>query len=1173
MAVPQSDVRTAPAGTGLVRFGNGVPTPPPPPPPAPVTLTLSTSASAVAGTEFSVTSTATNVTGALVATPARVSGPSATFNPATVNHGLVELVKLFGVTAAAAGTLRIQETASAGIVSNAIDIVVSAAPNPPPPPPPASPPNNGTQTLSLSRSSSGSASFQFGLGWARGHVTDVLLTNLSSYRVNVLRRWSDGSVKHARVNGRATFSAGVPITVVATNGASPTGGAALTAADITAAAPSVSVQCGAIGTLMLSSLLASPVRTLFSSGEAVECHYWGEVGSTGLHAALNVRLSADGRLWVRVAVENGYLDNGAGAIYSGTNQTYDLTVLIGGATALAVTGHVHYQHASVLAEGWIGGDPAVVVGHDTTYLREKSGLVPRYHVFGAPSNATLNGLDGTYAPSHQGPHTASMGNAGYQPAIGLLPAWEAMYLTSGGDSRAYACTINGARSFRNYPVSWREKNTRHPVRPSVFPTWTINGPATGGSTAYAAGALAWEVAHHPSAGYFAYLLTADYEHYETMQLQASVCWAFSSSSQGSGTSRMLLNQERAVAWQLRTLGQLVGIAPTSDLTAGGFAQDASALLAYQYTTHQASITGKPANMTGKGFLNSYGYPYGAGGVAPWMTDFWVAANGHISELEPLSNMAPMLAVRDHMYKWVVGRLGVEGDATAHPFTRAATYSLQVSTAGSDATWRATWGDIYTAEYGVTNNSITNTLLGSPSQASYNYWGNMLPALAYAVDHDAPGAADAMERLRSAANWSDITGSGFADIPVWGILHRGYLAPSWVPAASTWRNIGTASATLVAARPPGWPNSEAAGPDANWSGAVYNPSIGARGAVVKHGSGHLNPGDALWAGVWVLDVDAGTVTGRNVPASPMLEAAPAQFSQSFNSFYESIVPGIEGHPYPPHTYDGLIVQSAFNGGGRSGKLHRIGIGGGASTCIHTFDLDSASAPPARIRDSVASLIGAHGGYPATAEDEELGGYWVMSANGQGGLSLIAWDGTLIATYSGVQFNENGNHSLIKIPAPWNCLLTFGTAVSGFYGSNSLKMRVCPLVAGVPQGWTAVTQSGDVPTDSRIGGNWSRILRKVIAMQGWTNGVTDPNVKTLTLPAPADILTGTYSWLNVPCTSADGSPIALLGPNPNGGFLPYANNGSWGRLVEAYHARCFIWWYGVNNQPQAIRLPGM
>jgi hypothetical protein len=68
------------------------------------------------------------------------------------NHAPGELTRLAYATAAAVGTLRLQASATISgslVQSNAVDIVVSAAPAPPPPPPPPPPPHPLDRALNL----------------------------------------------------------------------------------------------------------------------------------------------------------------------------------------------------------------------------------------------------------------------------------------------------------------------------------------------------------------------------------------------------------------------------------------------------------------------------------------------------------------------------------------------------------------------------------------------------------------------------------------------------------------------------------------------------------------------------------------------------------------------------------------------------------------------------------------------------------------------------------------------------------------------------------------------------------------------------------------------------------------------------------------------------------------
>jgi hypothetical protein len=56
----------------------------------------------------------------------------------------------------------------------------------------------------------------------------------------------------------------------------------------------------------------------------------------------------------------------------------------------------------------------------------------------------------------------------------------------------------------------------------------------------------------------------------------------------------------------------------------------------------------------------------------------------------------------------------------------------------------------------------------------------MPAIAFAVDHNAAGAAAAFARMTGAPNWvtavenGQSAGQSFDDVPIWGIVPRGTL---------------------------------------------------------------------------------------------------------------------------------------------------------------------------------------------------------------------------------------------------------------------------------------------------------------------------------------------------------------------------------------------------------------
>lgn len=648
----------------------------------------------------------------------------------------------------------------------------------------------------------GTYPFSIGLGFVKGEaVAGQISCDLTNYQVTVLRAWNDGSVKHAQIAGRAALTQNVARTVNVTVGTTQTG-TALTAGNIQTAAPSASIQCGSLGTVNLSSLLASPHRTFISGHEMVECHYRSAVGSTSMEAWFHVRLFADGRMWVRAFVENGKLDNGSGAIASNSAQSYVPTITINGSAvytnggaSITHRGNKRYSSPEFYdAGGWIGGNPQVTPLHNVTYLRS-SKLVPNYS-WQTPTTSVLDALDQTYTPLDRGPQTLDMGDGGYQQAIGIMPHWDACYIAS-GDSRALKAVLVGSSSLNSYRIIWRDQTTKNVPKISSFSGWNTNGPGGSGTFSLSDADNRWELNHHPGDAYLAYLLTGDYWHYETLMMQAFAVWLCpDNTSQGSGTSRKLRAETRGMAWALRTVGMACGIAPDNEISTGTYGADFRSLLASNYTYHRGQID---ANGTMIWSGSVYQYEYGnwtptsgvsAGSVANFMQTFAPQVNGFVSDIEPLATMTDLLAVRDWMYRWVVGLLGQSGVSSEFAFTHAmSSYGIKVATDNTGGTWYQDWGAIYTQTIGSSNSSSSNALTGgnidNGNMGVDSFWGNFIPAVAYAVDHAAAGASAGYARLSNASNWAALTAK-FADFPVWGVKTR-------VPTTA----LGLAAASLSA----------------------------------------------------------------------------------------------------------------------------------------------------------------------------------------------------------------------------------------------------------------------------------------------------------------------------------------------------------------------------------------
>src|SRR5262249_26509325 len=150
--------------------------------------------------------------------------------------------------------------------------------------------------------------------------------------------------------------------------------------------------------------------------------------------------------------------------------------------------------------------------------------------------------------------------------------------------------------------------------------------------------------------------------------------------------------------------------------------------------------------------------YGVGTLAPWQQHFMAQSYGHVSDLEPFADMTTWNSVRDHLYTSIVGILGT-GGTNSYCYTEASAYTVVVAADNNNdpTTWFDSWGMVYQSTFGAPNTNcgavLNGTSGGHPTAAATGYWGNLLPAIAYAVDHGATGASTAWNRLTAASNWS------------------------------------------------------------------------------------------------------------------------------------------------------------------------------------------------------------------------------------------------------------------------------------------------------------------------------------------------------------------------------------------------------------------------------------
>ncbi len=663
----------------------------------------------------------------------------------------------------------------------------SPGPTPPVTPPGTTPPVTGLSVTTFeltSATTNPEQPFTTAVAFAEGDVTGTPTLSLENYQVEVKKHWHDGSVKHAIFSGLYDSTANMPTEVAVYGDGTVPSGPVLTEADIVAAAPTASVQLGSIGTVSLASLLGAPSRIWLQGPNMVEAHYAATVGvDPVLVVKFQVRLYASGAMRIRAIVENGQITD-SDVAGDPTDIHYEPRVTVGGVSIYDNNGEAlyHHHHTRWSAEGWVNiTAPNTSVKHDTEYLTATR-LVPNY--WKPATQAILNEYDAPYTPMGNGAWRQRMGNPGWSDQIGILPSWDAVYLTSGGDARAYRAVEANAKALNSHGIIWADPATHDPIILSEWERWTVRGASGGGANNIQTGPNSWAISHHGSGGYFAYLITGDYYFLETMHHQTATNFLITWSAHGRGPQRRVMStQTRSGAWAIRTIGQAVAISPETPVT-----NDFADWLRIGVFEAMASVLDTPG-LSESGFIYTFcagsgeGMCYSRdtyGGVGAFQQNFLVQSIGYVSHLKPLADMSDLLRVRDHLYRIPVGLTGTSGDGQ-YCYARAGAYSLLISPVreakGNPEKWFDSWSDIYEATWGEPNTGCGTRLLGTSgggalSVASTGYWGNFLPALSYAVEDGAPGAAEGWQRIQNAENFSVFENSGFGARPMYGIVPRG-----------------------------------------------------------------------------------------------------------------------------------------------------------------------------------------------------------------------------------------------------------------------------------------------------------------------------------------------------------------------------------------------------------------
>jgi hypothetical protein len=233
------------------------------------------------------------------------------------------------------------------------------------------------------------------------------------------------------------------------------------------------------------------------------------------------------------------------------------------------------------------------------------------------------------------------------------------------------------------------------------------------------------------------------------------------------------NIPRGAAWALRTLAQAAAITPDSDPLRAQFVNSLSENVLHYHAKYVAKANNP------LGLVQPYDH---LNGTDPWtaqiwMDDFFTASFGYLGELA-VTNSAVQTQLQQFLafkFKAVVGRLGGSG-TNQFSYRYAAQYSVPFAPSNSSnwetgaGPWYSSWGDVARAMgLATTGNTGESLDSGYPTEAT-GYWSNLMPALSYAVDFGATGAADAWTRVTSASNFPT-QAARYNDEPVWGVKPR------------------------------------------------------------------------------------------------------------------------------------------------------------------------------------------------------------------------------------------------------------------------------------------------------------------------------------------------------------------------------------------------------------------
>ena len=713
----------------------------------------------------------------------------------------------------------------------------------------ASDSNSGLPFLQLiCNSPAGTYAWTVGHAFRRGHVKNGVTVEGEPIQCDVRNRWPDGSIKFAVLSGVSSINKVKTLQLAA--GAGPSGQPIAENRITTILGDKdVVLSLGALGTVSLRSLVGSAatssssragrVRTAVSGPIMSEFHYMGvpTEGDPHVRVWFYVRVYSNDSMEVETIVENGWL-----RVHSPGQRQYVASMRILNDQIPVNDGALitHYHHTRWSRTDWVGVDPKIMPRHDGAYLRSTR-LVPNFGYPGATERAFRKGsgvaaaVNATYSdamrprPFDLGSLRAAMGTAGESVSdqIGLLPFWEALAITS-GDTRAINATIANARNLGRYAVYIRDESTLAPPSrktPGYERLWTGDDSIPWPSEP----APDYARSHHPSWGYYPYLITgrwqfweacaslAIYNHFQTMPARPWPIQSTNGRDSAAGICAQVGSSTRELAWQLRTLAQAACIAPDDSAIQSELREQWSNNIDHYWGLQ----SGKYSNVEfGRRMENNLGIVMTAAnpkGHAPlddfmksavWMHHYLTCALAFAWDLDICRDQTARSAhekLRNHAYKAVVGMCGIGRTEDGHPLGYSwrrlpnnflalgepDTNGLDVNNSPCPLRFWGSWSDVYEnmlvicgAKHQpdvVPDLPFINVATIPPPYGFADQAGDLntvinahlkyaITGLAYAVDHGAPGAAEALARIHRSSAWKS-THAKAKDYPTAGVVPR------------------------------------------------------------------------------------------------------------------------------------------------------------------------------------------------------------------------------------------------------------------------------------------------------------------------------------------------------------------------------------------------------------------